>query len=155
MRSSKLGALVFWGAWFVVPIAMLCVVAAVRGVYPFGAQSFLAEDLVFQYVDFFAWFKRVLGGQESVFYSTACGLGANTWGLYSYYLASPFNLLLLLFDQEHLTLFVFVVDALKLGCMQLAAMFYLRRRFDVGRGWSGVLALGYTWCLWTATRWHR
>ena len=151
MRSSKLGALVFWGAWFVVPIAMLCVVAAVRGVYPFGAQSFLAEDLVFQYVDFFAWFKRVLAGQESVFYSTACGLGANTWGLYSYYLASPFNLLLPFFDEAHLTLFVFVADALKLGCMQLAAMFYLRRRFDVGRGWSGVLALGYTWCLWTAT----
>lgn len=150
-RFSKLGALVFWGAWFVVPIAMLCVVAAVRGVYPFGAQSFLAEDLVFQYVDFFAWFKRVLAGQESVFYSTACGLGANTWGLYSYYLASPFNLLLLLFDQEHLTLFVFAADALKLGCMQLAAMFYLRRRFGVSRGWSGVLALGYTWCLWTAT----
>lgn len=151
MRSSKLGALIFWGAWFVAPIAMLCVVAAVRGVYPFGAQSFLAEDLVFQYVDFFAWFKRVLAGQESVFYSTACGLGANTWGLYSYYLASPFNLLLLLFDQEHLTLFVFVADALKLGCMQIAAMFYLRRRFGVSRGWSGVLALGYTWCLWTAT----
>ena len=150
-RFSKLGALVFWGAWFVVPIAMLCVVAAVRGVYPFGAQSFLAEDLVFQYVDFFAWFKRVLAGQESVFYSTACGLGANTWGLYSYYLASPFNLLLPFFDEAHLTLFVFVADALKLGCMQLAAMFYLRRRFGAGRGWSGVLALGYTWCLWTAT----
>ena len=151
LRSSRLGALVFWGAWFVVPIAILCVVAAVRGVYPFGAQSFLAEDLVYQYVDFFAWFKRVLAGQESVFYSTACGLGANTWGLYSYYLASPFNLLLPFFDEEHLTLFVFVADALKLGCMQLAAMFYLRRRFSVGRGWSGVLALGYTWCLWTAT----
>ena len=151
LRSSRLGALVFWGAWFVVPIAMLCVVAAVRGVYPFGAQSFLAEDLVFQYVDFFAWFKRVLAGQDSVFYSTACGLGANTWGLYSYYLASPFNLLLPFFDEAHLTLFVFVADALKLGCMQLAAMFYLRRRFGVGRGWSGVLALGYTWCLWTAT----
>lgn len=151
LRSSRLGALVFWGAWFVVPIAMLCVVAAVRGVYPFGAQSFLAEDLVFQYVDFFAWFKRVLAGQESVFYSTACGLGANTWGLYSYYLASPFNLLLPFFDEAHLTLFVFVADALKLGCMQLAAMFYLQRRFGVGRGWSGVLALGYTWCLWTAT----
>lgn len=140
-----------WLLWFLLPIAMLCAATAACGIYPFGAESFLAEDLRYQYIDFFAWFKRVLAGQESVFYSTACGLGANTWGLYSYYLASPFNLLLLLFDQEHLTLFVFVADALKLGCMQLAAMFYLRRRFGAGRGWSGVLALGYTWCLWTAT----
>ena len=149
--TSKLGALVFWGAWFVVPVAMLCAVCAGAGVYPFGSESFLAEDLIFQYVDFFAWFKRVLAGQESIFYSTACGLGANTWGLYSYYLASPFNLLLLFFDQDHLTLFVFVTDALKLGCMHLAAMFYLQRRFGVSRGWSAALAFGYTWCLWTAT----
>ena len=140
-----------WLLWFLLPIAMLCAAMAACGIYPFGAESFLAEDLRYQYVDFFAWFKRVLAGRESVFYSTACGLGANTWGLYSYYLASPFNLLLPFFDEAHLTLFVFVADALKLGCMQLAAMFYLRRRFDVGRGWSGVLALGYTWCLWTAT----
>lgn len=151
MRSSRLRSVLFWAGCFVVPIAMLCVVAAVRGVYPFGGQSFLTEDLKYQYVDFFAWFRRVLTGQESVFYSTACGLGANTWGLYSYYLASPFNLLVLLFDQDHLTLFAFVVDALKLGCIQLAATFYLRRRFGLVRGHATVLALGYTWGLWSAT----
>lgn len=151
MRSSRLRPVLFWAGCFVVPIVMLCVVAAVRGVYPFGGQSFLTEDLKYQYVDFFTWFRRVLAGEESVFYSTACGLGANTWGLYSYYLASPFNLLLLLFDQDHLTLFAFVVDALKLGCIQLAATFYLSRRFGLVRGHATVLALGYTWGLWSAT----
>lgn len=151
MRSSRLRSALFWAGCFVVPIVMLCVVAAVRGVCPFGPESFLTEDLKYQYVDFFAWFRRVLAGQESVFYSTACGLGANTWGLYSYYLASPFNLLLLLFDQDHLTLFAFVVDALKLGCIQLAATFYLSRRFGLARGHATVLALGYTWGLWSAT----
>ena len=70
----------------------------------------LAEDLVFQYVDFFACPQKL--DRESVFPPTACGLGANTWGLYSYYLASPFNLLLPFFDEAHLTLFVFVADAL-------------------------------------------
>ena len=151
MCSSRLRSALFWVGCFAVPIAMLCVVAAVRGVYPFGAESFLTEDLKYQYVDFFTWFRRVLAGQESVFYSTACGLGANTWGLYSYYLASPFNLLLLLFDQDHITLFVFVADALKLGCIEVAATHYLRRRFGLGRAASAVLALGYTWSLWSDT----
>ncbi len=148
---SFIRTLGFWALSFSAPIAILCVVAAAAGVYPFGEQSFLTEDLKYQYIDFFAWYRRVLSGQESIFYSTACGLGANTWGLYSYYLASPFNFLELLFDEHHLTLFVFVVDALKLGCMQLAAEFYLRRRFGLSRGWTFVLGLGYTWSLWAAT----
>ncbi len=156
-RSSRRGlginlkTIGFWALSFLAPIAIFCGVAAAQGIYPFGDQSFLTEDLKYQYADFYSWFARVLCGQESVFYSTACGLGANTWGLYSYYLASPFNLLMPLFFQTNVTLFVFVTDALKLGCMQLTASFYLRRRFDLGRGWSFVFGLGYTWSLWVAT----
>lgn len=141
----------FWLLCLAVPVAMLCAVAAASGVYPFGEQSFLTEDLKYQYIDFYRWFRRVLCGQESIFYSAACGLGANAWGLYSYYLASPFNLLMLLFDEAHLTLFVFAADALRLGCMQLSAVFYLRRRFGLSRTSSFALALGYTWSLWVAT----
>ncbi len=141
----------FWALSFLAPIAIFCGVAAAQGIYPFGDASFLTEDLKYQYVDFYGWFIRVLRGEESVFYSTACGLGANTWGLYSYYLASPFNLLLPFFGETGVTLFVFVSDALKLGCMQLAAVFYLRRRFGLRRGWAFTFALGYTWSLWVAT----
>ena len=45
MRSSRLRPVLFWAGCFVVPIVMLCVVSAVRGVYPFGGKSFLTEDL--------------------------------------------------------------------------------------------------------------
>ena len=141
----------FWLLCLFVPIAMLCAAAAATGVYPFGGQSFLTEDLKYQYIDFYRWYRRVLCGRESVFYSTACGLGANTWGLYSYYLASPINFLMLLFDEAHITLFVFAADALRLVLMQLSAVFYLRRRFGLRRAPSFALALGYTWSLWVAT----
>ena len=60
MCSSRLRSALFWVGCFAVPIAMLCVVAAVRGVYPFGAESFLTEDLKYQYVDFFTWFRRIV-----------------------------------------------------------------------------------------------
>ena len=141
----------FWLLCLIVPIAMLCAAAAATGVYPFGEMSFLTEDLKYQYIDFYRWYRRVLCGQESVFYSTACGLGANTWGLYSYYLASPINFLMLLFDEAHITLFVFAADAIRLALMQLSAVFYLRRRFGLRRAPSFTLALGYTWSLWVAT----
>lgn len=142
-----------WGALgFALPVLMLVAVSAWNGVYPFGSASFLTEDLLYQYVDFFTWFRAVLVGDESLLYSTAQALGANTWGLYSYYLASPFNLLVALFPVERVTLFVWVITALKLGCVQLAMAFFLRRRFGLSHGAALALALAFTWSSWTAAQ---
>ena len=71
-------------------------------------------------------------------------MGSNAWGLYSYYLASPFNLIILLFDEVHLTLAIYVIVALKLARMNTAMAWYLRCRFSLQRSWA--LALRYT-CL--------
>lgn len=142
----------FWALCALAPVALLCLVAAVTGVYPFGAESFLTEDLKYQYVDFYAWFRDVLAGERSLTYSFSQGMGANTWGLYSYYLSSPLNLLVILFDEKHLTLFVFCATALRLSLMQLAMACYLRRRFGLARGWAFLLSLSWAWCGWAATQ---
>ena len=109
------------------------------------------EDLKYQYIDLFAWFRRVLTGEANIFYSFAQGMGSNAWGLYSYYLASPFNLIILLFDEAHLTLAIYVIVALKLACMNTAMAWHLRCRFSLQRSWALALALCYTWSTWTAT----
>lgn len=79
------------------------------------------------------------------------GHGLKCLGLYSYYLASPFNLIILLFDEAHLTLAIYVIVALKLACMNTAMAWHLRRRFSLQRSWALALALCYTWSTWTAT----
>ncbi len=152
-RLRRVAAAAGWGVLgFALPVLMLAAVSWWGGVYPFGAASFLTEDLLYQYVDFFTWFRAVLLGDESLFYSTAQALGSNTWGLYSYYLASPFNLLVVAFPVEDVTLFVWVITALKLGCVQLAMTWFLRRRFGLSRGAALALALAFTWSSWTATQ---
>ena len=151
MSRSRLKNLLFWSLCFILPIAMLAAQSVWAGTYPFGAQSFLADDLRYQYIDFFTWYRNLLNGQGSIFYSFAQGMGSNTWGLYSYYLASPFNLVTLLFDQDHLTLAIYVIVALKLGCMQLAMTWYLKKRFSLSPVWALTLGLCYTWSTWTVT----
>lgn len=136
---------------FALPIAMLVLLSVWGGIYPFGPESFLTEDLKYQYIDFFTWYRRVLLGDANIFYSFAQGMGSNTWGLYSYYLASPFNLLIVLFDESHLTLAIYIIVALKLGCMSCSMTWYLRRRFGVSCVWALTLALCYTWSTWMAT----
>ena len=148
----KTASIAFWAACAVLPIILFCGLAIWGGVYPFGAESFLTEDLKYQYIDFFTWFRGVLLGENSIYYSFAQGLGSNTWGLYSYYAASPFNLLLILFNEDNLTLAVFIITALKLSCIALAMGYYLRRRFELNYLWSLLLALSFTYSSWTVTQ---
>lgn len=149
--SNRLKTALFWTACLALPVMVLVLLSIWGGVYPFGPESFLTEDLKYQYIDFFTWFRHVLTGEANIFYSFAQGMGSNTWGLYSYYLASPFNFIILLFDEAHLTLAIYVIVALKLACMNTAMAWYLRRRFTLQRTWALALALCYTWSTWTAT----
>ena len=139
----------FYAACFAFTVTLFVALAAAGHVYPFGDSSFLASDLKYQYIDFFAWFRRVLLGEENLRYSFSQGLGMNTWGLYSYYLASPFNLLCVLFPQDKLTLFVFVITALKLGCIHISSAWFLQKRFGLPKSAAFLLSLSFTFCSWT------
>lgn len=134
-----------------VPVILLCVVCAWSGVYPFGDESFLDDDLLYQYIDFFSWFRRVLTGDGSLFYSFSQTLGVNTWNQYSYYLGSPLNLLVVLFDPARLTDAVVLICSIKLSLMQLSWGTFLRRRLSLDRWDAFLLALPLTWCGWVAS----
>lgn len=150
-RPQRARSALFWVACAALPVLLLLALSAWGGIYPLGPESFLTEDLKYQYIDFFTWFRHVLTGEANIFYSFAQGMGSNTWRLYSYYLASPFNFIILLFDEAHLTLAIYVIVALKLACMNVAMAWYLRRRFALSRSWALALALCYTWSTWSAT----
>ena len=150
-QSSKftLKGAAFYGACFTFSVALFVALAIAGHVYPFGDNSFLTNDLKYQYIDFFAWFRRVLLSEASLRYSFSQGLGMNTWGLYSYYLASPFNLLCALFPQDKLTLFVFVISALKLGCIHISNAWYVQKRFGLSKPAAFLLSASFTFCSWT------
>lgn len=148
-NNSTLKNVAFYAACFAFSVALFVALAAAGHVYPFGDNSFLTNDLKYQYIDFFAWFRRVLLGEANLRYSFSQGLGMNTWGLYSYYLGSPFNLLCVLFPADKLTLFVLVISALKLGCIHISGAWYVQKRFDLPKPAAFLLSLSFTFCSWT------
>lgn len=150
-NNSTLKNVAFYAACFTFSVALFVALAAAGHVYPFGDNSFLTNDLKYQYIDFFAWFRRVLLGEANLRYSFSQGLGMNTWGLYSYYLASPFNLLCVLFPADKLTLFVFIISALKLGCIHISSAWYVQKRFDLSKPAVFLLSLSFTFCSWTVS----
>ncbi len=125
---------------FVIPIILLFVFLAWNGIYPFGDISNLRDDLEIQYADYFTFYRNVLLGNGDIGYSFTKSLGGPLVSLWGYYLASPFNLLVVFFRPDQIQLFVFVITALKLGLSGLT--FYLFARYKFTKApWYALLFL--------------
>ncbi len=137
---------------FLLPGIVLSLASWMNGLYPFGSEAFLFGDQRTQYLEFYSWLKDVLSGNADATYATNQALGSSTIPMVGYYLASPFNLFLMLFDKEKLSLFCFLTVLLKVGCIQLTMQFYLRKRFALTRIWASAIGLGFTLSMWTITQ---
>lgn len=99
------------------------------GMEPFGTKSVAIDDARIQYIDFFTYYVDVLHGVRSLTYDFSNMLGGSSAGMFSYYLASPFNLLLYFFGKEGVYRFFNVAAALKLATAGATFSWYLQRRF--------------------------
>lgn len=100
---------------FFVPAAIFLVIYLIRGVYPIGESSVLVLDLNAQYIYFLERFRDILQGEGSLLYSWQRALGGEFMGMYAYYLASPFNILLALFPSKYITEALLTIFVLKAG----------------------------------------
>jgi len=70
---------------FVTAAAMYVLIMFICGVVPFGDKTWLSFDMKRQYVDFYAYYRTVLNGDNNVFYSFSTALGSGTIGFFVYY----------------------------------------------------------------------
>ena len=113
---------------FFLPVLILFLIYIIRGVYPFGEQCFLRSDMYHQYAPFHAAFLDKLQNRESLLYSWDIGMGVNFIALFAYYLATPFNWLLLFIPQtiliEVMSIFIFI----KVGLSGVMFTYYINHR---------------------------
>ena len=99
------------------------------GFVPFGNNTPAVTDAKLQYLDLFAYYRDVLTGQNSAGYTFSNTLGGSAIAIRAYYLASPFNLLVLLFKKEQMNLFLEVLITAKLSAASAAFSWFIGRRF--------------------------
>ncbi|MCI9147040.1 MAG: YfhO family protein [Hungatella sp.] len=129
-----------WAA-FCVPVVVMIIIFIQRGIFPFGEESFLRTDMYHQYAPFFSEFQYKLTQGGSLLYSWDIGMGVNFSALYAYYLASPFNWLLLLCPKGLVIEFMTYGIVLKTGLSGLAFAWYLKkhcRSDSFGVGFFGI-----------------
>lgn len=139
---------------FFLPLLVMTGCCIVFGVQPFGDNSLLIIDGLHQYMPFYSVLYDKLKGGETLFYSFRSGLGINFLSLFSYYLSSPFNLLILFFKKSQLNMAVSMIIVLKIACSGMTAGIYFSSK-SKKQGFSIVMIsmayalssymVGYCW----------
>lgn len=97
MKSNKSSIIAF-----VLVVALMTILYICEHLYPFGDMTYLRMDFYHQYFPFTRQFYDTVHSGQSLLFSWQNGLGINFWPLFAYYLASPFNLILLLVPYKYL-----------------------------------------------------
>ncbi len=118
---------------YIASFALICAVTVALfwkyGYAPFGDNSLSCMDANVQYLDFFSYFKDVLAGENSIAYTMGKTLGGTNIAVFSYYLSSPFTLLVGLFDKSELALCFNIMVLLKLATCAVTMVHFLQGRF--------------------------
>ena len=129
---------------FVTAAAMYVLIMFICGVVPFGDKTWLSFDMKRQYVDFYAYYRTVLNGDNNVFYSFSTALGSGTIGFFVYYLTSPFLFIVSLFPVDRMPLAITLVIGLKLACASATCDSMLQKL--CGRS-TYLCSLSYAFCV--------
>ena len=112
----------------IVAVAML-IWLSVRDLYPFSQKSITWADMSQQYIPLLSSFKDILAGKDGFFFSIRNGAGMNFYGVFFYYLASPFTFLVTFVDKADMWGFVNILVMLKMCAISATASFYLSRKY--------------------------
>ncbi|MCR4990778.1 MAG: YfhO family protein [Lachnospiraceae bacterium] len=155
-EKSKLNIIHALIAAFVV-LLMFIGISVISKITPFGDKTFLMYDMKRQYVDFDMHLRSILRGENNVFYSFSTALGSGTLGFVTYYLASPFLLLLVFCPQSYLPVGISIIVCLKLMSAAFIMDLFLQRTvlderivFDnplVDKKSLGILVCSLSWAL--------
>ncbi len=111
---------------FVIPFLIILTVLLFRNAID-GEFSIIVSDLFGQYYKLFHHFKNTLLTEGNVFYSFSKGLGGGMISTYAYYLISPTNLLLLIFNNIYL--YTLLTILLKISFCGTTMFIYLKYHF--------------------------
>lgn len=92
-----------------------------------GRKSILVCDMYGQYYEFLIGIRRIILSGESLVYSWNLDMGIGLVGWIAYYVASPFNLILLLVPESWLIGTVTFLILLKLSLSSVTFAYYLKK----------------------------
>jgi len=147
--------------WVFPPLIVLIFMFATfkaNGLYPFGGKTISWCDMDQQVVPLLLDFKDILEGKEGFFFSTNNASGMNFFGVFFFFLASPFSFLVAFVDKADVMSFMNVLVVLKMCVIGGITSFYLSTKnknapfLNVGlsllNAFSGYVMMYYQNIIW-------
>ena len=146
MRSklNLLKEIIYFSLAFILPFVMLIIVFASNKIalFDYKNSTTIMIDLQSQYIAFIRDFRRILLEGGSFVYTGGKSLGGDYLSLFTFYLASPLNLIVVFFKEEALPLFFVWTSIIKMSLASLA--FYTLCRLTGKFTYQKLIfALGY------------
>jgi len=127
-------------------VAVVLVIYAVNGIYPFGAGSVVCDDMVQQTISNYTYFWDYLhsGGDKSLLlnWQTAAGAQVLTTG---FYILKPWEIIFtLLCSRDAIVGGIPFLIIFKMTMATLSMVFFLRKEFKIDPFWQVILGLSYS-----------
>lgn len=127
-----------------VSVTILLLIYGAKGIYPFGQNTVLKNDLIQFHSPIQYYFFDVFHGKASLLYNFQSFGGMNFWGEYVTNLTSPFNLILLFFKRDQILYAGNILVLVKISLCSFTSFFFLRKIFPkISFFWSNLLSLSY------------
>ena len=118
----------------------------INRITPFGQRDVLTSDLGAQYGPYLMGLRQALLDGQSLLYSPKLGMGANTMGIFAYYLSSPLNILVLFFPASRLQEMITLLIILKLSFCGAFMTFLLDRKFKTKDNMTILFGMMFPFC---------
>ena len=124
MKTKKQVPYIWLGP--IITLAVMLLIYALAGIYPFGNLTTATGDGMAQYVPFLTELTDKIKNGSSLLFTWHAGRGTNFWSIIAYYLASPFNLIALFFKENEIINAFSLITLIKPVVATLTFSIYLK-----------------------------
>lgn len=153
VSDKKLNTVPMWKkvmSCLLAPAVTACVLLFVYWMYhlfPFARYMFAWGDMTQQSIPLLLDFKNILSGQFDLFLNTANAGGMSFWGVFLFFLSSPFSFLVAFIDIKDIYLFANILVMIKMASCAFTASLFFRTQFSkLTVVQHNTLAMMYAFC---------
>lgn len=141
------------GSFLFAPVAVMLIMLSVFFVskmFPFGYNTLSWCDMNQQVIPFLMDFKDILSGKANMFLNMQNAGGMSFWGVFLFFISSPFSFLVVFVDKADLYLFVNVLVMLKMMASAFTASIFFHDQFKkLGLLQNTAISVMYAFCGYT------
>lgn len=128
-------------------ISLVLILFKVNNLYPFSNDSIAWCDVCQQVIPLMNDFKDIIDGKQSITYNFANAGGMSFFGVFFFFLSSPFSILVVFIDKSQMMNFINLLVMFKMAMIGLTSSWYFRKKYPNNSVLFNIgLSLLYTFC---------